>query len=100
MSRSVLLERKPKQMIYHRLPNVKLIQRKEDENTIIQGEHCVYVMEEMESFIWQKCNGENTINLIVQEVANKLHIEATESVIDEVLNYIEELKKEELIELL
>ena len=37
MQRSILLAKKPKQMSYHRFPNVKLIQRKEDDNTIIQG---------------------------------------------------------------
>lgn len=70
MQRPILLDSKPKQMKYHRYENVKLIQRKEEKNTIIQGEHCIFVLEEMESFVWNLCNGENSIEDIINEILN------------------------------
>lgn len=99
MSRSLLLEIKPKQMKFHRLPNVKMIQRKEDGNTVIQGEHCIYVFEEVETKIWDMCDGVKTIVDIAKILASNLgNEEKLQDIIDEVLDFIVELKEEELIE--
>lgn len=102
MQRSVLLDNKPKQMSYHRFPNVKLIQRKEDNNTIIQGEHCIIVLEEMETFIWERCDGYNTINELIDSILNlEDYCYNSRADIEEiVVTFIEEMITQEIIELL
>ncbi|MFA8300300.1 MAG: PqqD family protein [Hyphomicrobiales bacterium] len=88
-------------MTYHRYENVKMIQRKEDQNTIIQGEHCIIVLEEMETFIWDRCNGEHAISDIVNDILqmedysqnDRLEIEEV------VINYMNDLIEQELIEI-
>jgi hypothetical protein len=101
MQRPVLLASKPKQMTYHRYPNVKLIQRKEDNNTVIQGEHCIVVLEEMETFIWDRCNGEYAIKDIVDGIlALEDYCQNERSEIEEVvINYINDLLEQQLIEI-
>lgn len=99
MCRSILLERKPKQMKYHRLENVKLIQRKEDDNTIIQGEHCVYVLEKFESFIWERCDGSHTVVAIAEALSKSLGLDMSD-LLSEICDFLQKLKEEELIELL
>jgi len=102
MQRSVLLDKKPRQMKYHRFPNVKLIQRKEDENTVIQGEHCIIVLEEMETFIWEKCNGENSINKIIDDILSLEDYNQNDrkEIEDVVVTFINEMLTQEIIELL
>lgn len=95
-----MLALKPRQMKYHRFENVKLVQRKEDENTVIQGEHCVFVFEKMESFVWDRCTGEYTIEDIVDDI---LALEdycqnSKEDISEVVIGFIKDLKEQELIE--
>lgn len=87
-------------MKYHKFENVKLVQRKEDKNTVIQGEHCVFVFEEMESFVWDRCTGENTIESIVNDILllDDYCLNSKEEISDVVIGFIEELKGHELIE--
>ena len=101
MQRPVLLASKPKQMTYHRYKNVKLIQRKEDKNTVIQGEHCIVVLEEMETFIWDRCNGEYVINDIIDIIlALEDYCQNERSEIEEVvISYMNDLLEQQLIEL-
>jgi len=89
-------------MKYHRFPNVKLIQRKEDENTVIQGEHCIIVLEEMETFIWEKCNGENSINKIIDDILSLEDYNQNDrkEIEDVVVTFINEMLTQEIIELL
>lgn len=102
MQRSILLDKKPKQMSYHRFPNVKLIQRKEDDNTVIQGEHCIIVLEEMETFIWDKCNGNNTINDIVDSILSLEDYCKNErfDIEDTVIDFVNDMLSKEIIELI
>lgn len=102
MQRSIMLALRPKQMSYHRLPNVKLIQRKEDKNTIIQGEHCIIVLEEMETFLWDQLNGENTVSKLVDSVMSleDYRLNPRTDIEDVIIPFIEDLKEKELIELL
>lgn len=102
MQGSVLLDKKPKQMSYHRFPNVKLIQRKEDANTIIQGEHCIIVLEEMETFLWEKCTGDNTVNEIIDSIlALEDYCQNPREDIEEVVvTFINEMLSQEIIELI
>lgn len=97
-----MLALRPKQMSYHRLPNVKLIQRKEDKNTIIQGEHCIIVLEEMETFLWDQLNGENTVSKLVDSVMSleDYRLNPRTDIEDVIIPFIEDLKEKELIELL
>ncbi|MBO5804330.1 MAG: PqqD family peptide modification chaperone [Bacteroidales bacterium] len=96
-----MLASKPKQMTYHRFENVKLIQRKEDKNTVIQGEHCVIVLEEMESMIWDKCDGNHTIDDMVNMI---LQIEdysqnSYEEISKVIIDFLTELQEQMLIEI-
>lgn len=102
MQGPILLDKKPKQMSFHRFQNVKLIQRKEGSNTIIQGEHCIIVLEEMETYLWEKCNGENTINDIIDSILKlEDYCQNDRSDIEKVvLAFIEEMLSQEIIELI
>lgn len=102
MQRSILLAKKPKQMSYHRFPNVKLIQRKEDDNTIIQGEHCIIVLEKMETFIWEKCDSNNTIDNIIDEILklDDYMFNSRKEIEEEVISFINDMLSQDIIELL
>lgn len=89
-------------MTFHRFENVKLIQRKEDNNTIIQGEHCIIVLGEMESMIWDVCDGNHTVSDIVEMI---LELEDyCQNPFDEieqiVIQFLIDLKDQDLIEIL
>lgn len=101
MQRSILLAKKPKQMTYHRFKNVKLVQRKEDNNTILQGEHCVVVLEEMETYIWERCLGVKTINDIINDIMllDDYKLNDRQDIENVVVDFINDLLEQELIEL-
>lgn len=101
MQRSILLAKKPRQMKYHRYKNVKLVQRKEDNNTILQGEHCVVVLEKMETYIWDRCLGIKTISNIIDDIMmlEDYKLNDRQEIEDVVVTFINELLEHELIEL-
>lgn len=101
MQRSILLASKPKQLTFHRYKNVKLVQRKEDKNTIIQGEHCIIVLEEMESFIWDRCTGENSVLDIVNMVLALEDYKANpfDEIASIITHFLNELQEQALIEI-
>jgi hypothetical protein len=88
-------------MTYHRYKNLRLMQRKEDENTVIQGEHCVIVLKEMETFIWDRCNGEYSINDIIDNILELDDYCKNErsDIAEVVLSYMNDLLEHELIEI-
>lgn len=96
-----MLASKPKQMTFHRFENVQLIQRKEDNNTVIQGEHCIIVLEEMETMIWDKCDGKHTVSDIVNMVLQL--DDYKENPFDEIaqiiIQYLYDLQEQDLIEI-
>lgn len=95
-----MLALKPQKMKYHRFENIRLVERKEDKNTIVQGEHCVFVFEEMESFVWDRCTGVYTIENIVDDILglDDYCQNSKEEISEVVIEFIKDLREHELIE--
>ena len=78
-----------------------MIQRREDENIVLQGEHVVYVLKKNEAIIWSNINGENTVNDIILKTYEILssdnHQYDFNSVKKSILEFLEKLINEELI---
>ena len=102
MSRSVMLHVIYEKYTYHHLPDIELIERKEDENTIIQGDHVVYVLPEFESIVWEKIDGSNSVKDIINVLFDYLNRNSDEkydfeNVEDEVCKLMSKFINEDLI---
>lgn len=88
MYRSILPTYTPKKAV--------IIERKEDDNTVLYCGHRVLVMGEHASEIWNLCDGTHTICEIVELVTNKYNV-SVEQATSDILNFIETLHDRNLI---
>ena len=96
MSGSILLDVKPKKV--KTFEGVELFVRDEENQTVIQGGHSVFIFKEDESIIWKMCDGKTKVKEIINYFAKRKNL-PLEQIEREILKFIENLLSEKLIEI-
>ncbi|OPY48536.1 MAG: Coenzyme PQQ synthesis protein D [Methanosaeta sp. PtaU1.Bin112] len=90
MCRSILPDCKPKL--------IKTMERKEDDKLVLYRGHSLFVMGAYEEEIWHLCDGEHSVNDIVDIVVNKYHVNR-EKALSEIAAFLNKLVERELMSL-
>ncbi|MCK9405381.1 MAG: PqqD family protein [Methanothrix sp.] len=75
---------------------IQVIEREEDDKLVLYRGHNLFVLGTYEAEIWRMCNGENTINYIIQAVVDR-HSVSKEKATVEITKFVNKLNDNKLI---